>query len=128
MKTEKSMTERTASARDPQYVCEWCEASDIPANEPERCRIMLCPKHGDCWHWPKVTHAWILRTKASEVVEQTEAWYRYETIRRAVLAWLPTCPTCKGTSINGHGIDDMGIRYPISCPTCGPLRAAVGVK
>ncbi len=52
----------------------------------------------------------------------------HEKLRRSVLAFIETCPTCGGTGIKGHGIDDMGIRYPIDCPTCGPLRAAAGVK
>jgi len=35
------------------YVCEWCEPSDIPETNPESCRILVCPKHRRCWHWPK---------------------------------------------------------------------------
>lgn len=38
-----------------EWVCEWCEPSDIPASHPELCKIQWCPKHCcDTWHWPRV--------------------------------------------------------------------------
>ena len=44
----------SAVHREPHFVCEWCEPSDIPEREPERCTILYCPVHGmKCWHWPK---------------------------------------------------------------------------
>jgi len=40
--------------REPHFVCEWCEPSDIPMRQPERCAILYCPIHDmKCWHWPK---------------------------------------------------------------------------
>lgn len=35
------------------WVCEWCCPSDFPAEHPERCRIIYCPKD-KCrtWHYP----------------------------------------------------------------------------
>lgn len=38
---------------DPTYICEWCEESEMPDKEPEKCKIMICPKHGKVWFWPK---------------------------------------------------------------------------
>ncbi len=50
-----------------------------------------------------------------------------EPLHRAVLAWLPTCPTCGGTGeVMYTDIHDGELLTP--CPTCGPLRKAAGVK
>ena len=38
-----------------EYICEWCEYSDLPGIHPEICKIKICPKHGRCWFWPKET-------------------------------------------------------------------------
>lgn len=35
------------------YLCEWCKPSDYPSIHPERCKVLLCPKHGMVWHYPK---------------------------------------------------------------------------
>jgi len=35
-----------------EWVCEWCEPSDVPQNTPERCRVMYCEKHKTrTWHY-----------------------------------------------------------------------------
>jgi len=37
-----------------EYICEWCEPSDIPETRPELCKIIYCRKHYcKTWHWPK---------------------------------------------------------------------------
>ena len=34
------------------WICEWCEPSGIPAEYPEKCKILTCPIH-KCrtWHY-----------------------------------------------------------------------------
>ncbi len=59
---------------------------------------------------------------ASEVVARTafDVALERDDLRRAVLAWLPTCPTCGGTGTGSSLLKNS------TCPTCGPLRKVVG--
>lgn len=51
MRTEQYVSAKLEE-RTVEFICEWCEPSDMPETNPERCQIRLCPIHGRTWHWP----------------------------------------------------------------------------
>lgn len=84
-----------------QYICEWCERSDIPEKDPKICRILYCQKHGcKTWHYPAITlrltvethdkHYFIHTTNVSERdIEVTHIWFECDPRVHVLTRELP---------------------------------------